>query len=42
VTHVLGVAAFEFGHPMAIQILVEADDPPSHSSPGEILVRASN
>src|SRR5919202_152615 len=30
--HVLSVAALEIRHPVALQILVKADDPPAHVS----------
>jgi len=36
---VLLMAAFKFGHPVSLRILMKTDDPPSHTSPGEILVR---
>jgi hypothetical protein len=39
VSHVLLMAAFKFGHPVSLRILMKTDDPPSHTSPAEILVR---
>jgi hypothetical protein len=40
VPDVLRVAAFEFGHPMPLQIFVKADDRSPHPSLGEIFARA--
>ena len=39
VPHMLQMAAFQFGHPIPLGIFVKSDDPPPHTSPGEIFVR---